>query len=254
MRRTKKIIVILFTTLFTCLCMLFSGCQFSLLLPSKSGNTDTVPGIYKVKSVSATQNDSTQEVHVGETVDGFTLTEDYMKIILTENGYAVLDTQVQGGGVFKATWSQSEEGKIILSSPYGLQEIVLEYDGSMITFRPMESLKIVLEKKAVTLSETQAQAMGHYQLKSVINAKGESINAEEHEAFSIYYDWSLIITEDGCAYFFEKVTSAIGTWTQAENGKLSISVAFGETDVLVGACDGTKITATLDGKTYVFEK
>lgn len=253
MKRTKFFIATLFTTLFACLCMLFSGCQFNLLPPKNP--EDTVAGIYKVKSVSATQNDSTQEVHVGETVDGVTLTEDFMKIILTEDGYAVLDLQFQGGDVSKVAWSQSEDGKIVLSDKYSSEQIVLEYDGSTITFQPADYLKIVLEKKAVTLSTTQAQAMGHYQLKSIINAKGESVNAEEYEAFSIYYDWSFILTEDGCAYFFEKMRGmATSTWTQAENGNLSITVAIGETDVLVGECNGTKITATLDGKTYVFEK
>lgn len=262
MKRTKKLIATLFTTLLACLCVLFSGCQFNLLPsssssdanavtlpPSSSSDANTVAGIYKVKTVSSARGETTQEVHVGETVDGITLTEDFMKIILSEDGFVVLHFQESFG---KGTWSQLEEGKIVIYDEYTSQEIALAYDSSTITFQPMEGLKVVLEKKAVTPSATQEQAMGCYQLKNIIKANGETFEISAN--INHQYDWSFIITEDGCGYFFESYNGFLCNLAPAENGKLSISVALGETDVLVGEFDGTKITATLDGRTYVFEK
>ena len=248
MKRTKKFIATLFTMLLACLCMLFSGCQFSLLPPKNP--EDTVAGVYKTKSVTFTQGETTQEVHVGETVDGVTLTEDYMKIILTEDGYFVMESTDDGERfATKGNWTKSEEEKFLLSVHD--QTITLDYTGSTITFQPTDYHKIILEKKAVTPSATQAQAMGCYQLKSITSSSGEAIDISAD--YYGRYDLSFILTEDGCGYIFASYNGFPCDLAQAENGKLSINVSNSAIS-LIGECDGTKITATLDGKTYVFEK
>lgn len=260
MKRTKFFVATLFTSLFACLCMLFSGCQLALLSLNGSENTsdnisenmsgniseDTVAGVYKTKSVTITQGETTKELHLGETEDGVTLTEDWMELVLTENGYGVIIYKPSGYSS-KCTWAQSEEDKIVIYEKHS-DEWVFEYNGSTITQQIANgdySEKWVLEKKRLFLTAAQAQVVGYYQYKSVTSSSGETIDMSEE-------DESIILAEDGCAYFLEEFNLLfVGTWTQTKNGKLSLTARG---DTFIGECDGTKVTFSVEGKTYVMEK
>ncbi len=140
MKRTKLFLIATLTGVLTCLCFMLSGC---FLLPAP-----TIHGTYKFQSMSYKQNGVEINIEVGEEFMGMmTLSEDFMIIVLNEDGTATLTAATMNIRDFEeGTWKETdEENKIEITFENDSQ--ICECDGKTLTIKSEDGATVVLAKK-----------------------------------------------------------------------------------------------------------
>ena len=135
----KKFLLMVIALISACCCFLFSGCS--------------AEGVYRFQSMSIDKGDTVYKFVIGDKYDGMTLSEDFVTLILQEDGKAVLRINIyeeEGNGEIdedsEVMFGEGTEGEdddvyikfdhtIIIAKKDG-SELVGEYDGA----------KFVLEK------------------------------------------------------------------------------------------------------------
>ena len=140
MKRTKLFLSAMLAGVLSCLCFLLSGC---FLLPAP-----TIHGTYKFQSMSYKQNGVEINIEVGEEFMGMmTLSEDFMVIVLNEDGTATLTAASMDSREFEeGTWAETgEENKIIVTFENDPQ--ICECDGKTLTIESDDGSIVVLAKE-----------------------------------------------------------------------------------------------------------
>ena len=128
MKRMKKFMSVLLVGLFAIMCFALTGCGKDL------------EGTYKFSKLEYEEGGMNVTVKAGEQFMGMmTLSEDYVKITLNEDGTVVM---VMQGEIIEGTWEKGDDGEVELTIDGDTQtckcdgdKLVMEEDGAKITLK-----------------------------------------------------------------------------------------------------------------------